>query len=136
MASEANKGSTADAKKRAVARTMSVRQLSEMYSKEFGKAGNVKPSYWVEKGLMPQAKMDALKADIAAKGVQTPLSLDTVKGKNVLLDGHHRLALAKELGIKRLPVTGLKTIGALGWLPALLQGGQAFTAKKPPQQMY
>lgn len=136
MATDSGKGSTADAKKRAVARTMSVRQLDQLHSKEFGKAGNVKPSYWVEKGLMSQAKMDALKADIAAKGVQTPLSLDTIKGKNVLLDGHHRLAIAKELGIKRLPITGLKAVGPLGFLPLLLQGGEAFTAKKPPQQMY
>jgi hypothetical protein len=84
---------------------MSVNELSKMYSKEFGTAGNVSPKYWVDKGLMSQKDMDILKADIAKNGVRTPLQIDNVRGKNVLVDGHHRLAIAKELGIKELPIT-------------------------------
>lgn len=39
----------------------------------------------------------ALKADIAERGVLVPVELDQ---KGEVLDGHHRLAIAEELGIK------------------------------------
>jgi hypothetical protein len=84
--------------------TLPVEQISNMYSKEFGRAGNVTPNYWVDKGLMSQKKLDELRASIAREGVKTPLQLDKVRGMDVLVDGHHRLAIAKELGIKELPI--------------------------------
>jgi TP901 family phage tail tape measure protein len=84
--------------------TMSVEELSNMYSKEFGKAGSVSSSYWVDKGLMSQKELDQLRSSIARDGIKTPLQLDNVRGTNVLVDGHHRLAIAKELGIKNLPI--------------------------------
>jgi hypothetical protein len=84
--------------------TLPVDQISNMYSKEFGRAGNVTSNYWVDKGLMSQKKLDELRDSIAREGVKTPLQLDKVRGMDVLVDGHHRLALAKELGIKELPI--------------------------------
>jgi len=84
--------------------TLPIDEISNMYSKEFGKAGNVTSNYWVDKGLMSQKKLDELRASIAREGVKTPLQLDRVRGMDVLVDGHHRLALAKELGIKELPI--------------------------------
>jgi hypothetical protein len=83
---------------------MSVEDLSKMASREFGTAGNVSPNYWVNKGLMSQKDMDLLRADIAANGIRTPLQLDNVRGKDVLVDGHHRLAIARMLGLKDLPI--------------------------------
>jgi hypothetical protein len=84
--------------------TLPVEQLSNFYSKEFGRAGNVTSNYWVDKGLMSQKKLDELRTSIAKEGVKTPLQLDKVRGMDVLVDGHHRLAIAKELGIKELPI--------------------------------
>jgi hypothetical protein len=84
--------------------TLPIDEISNMYSKEFGRAGNVTTNYWVDKGLMSQAKLDGLRASIAREGITTPLRIDKVRGMDVLIDGHHRLAIARELGIKNIPI--------------------------------
>ncbi len=125
------------AAKKAAAKTMSVKDLNESYSKEFGKAGNAKIDYYIDKGLTTREEMDRLRADIAKNGVKEPLMMDSVRGKNVLLNGHHRLAIANELGLKTLPISGLNSVaGILGLFQTLNQGGKAFTAKKPTPQEY
>lgn len=53
--------------------------------------------------LMPALTPDeykALKADIALRGVQVPIEYDE---KGQILDGHHRLRICSELGIKHWP---------------------------------
>jgi hypothetical protein len=100
----ASAGAKAAPKVNKAVETLPVDQISNMYSKEFGRAGNVTSNYWVDKGLMSQKKLDELRASIAREGVKTPLQLDKVRGMDVLVDGHHRLAIAKELGIKELPI--------------------------------
>jgi hypothetical protein len=50
--------------------------------------------------------MDELKADIQKNGIKEPLELgyNHAEKKAVIWDGNHRLGVAKELGIKELPV--------------------------------
>lgn len=52
------------------------------------------------------ADMDELKADIEKNGIKEPLLIgyNHAEKKAVLWDGNHRLGVAKELGIKELPV--------------------------------
>lgn len=53
--------------------------------------------------VMPNLSSDEyaeLKADIAARGVMVPIEFDELGN---VLDGHHRLAVCKELGIKEYP---------------------------------
>ena len=47
---------------------------------------------------LPALQFDALKADIAKRGILVPVEIDEATGET--LDGHHRLAIAKELGIE------------------------------------
>jgi len=42
-----------------------------------------------------------LKRDIAANGIQQPL---TVRGGNVVVEGHHRAAAAMQLRLNRIPI--------------------------------
>lgn len=63
------------------------------------------PGYTVE--TMPFAPRtpehyEALKADIARHGIKEPL----IVFGDELREGHHRYQIAKELGIRRLPITG------------------------------
>jgi hypothetical protein len=99
-----------------------INQISSMYSKEFGKAGNVTTNYWVDKGLMSQKTLDQLRASIARDGITTPLRVDNVRGMDVLVDGHHRLAIAKELGIKNIPI---QRFGKGGMVKSYAKGGLA-----------
>ena len=46
----------------------------------------------------------AVEADVAARGVLSPLLLKTNGALAVLADGHGRVAIARKLGIKKLPV--------------------------------
>src|SRR5438128_2550621 len=41
---------------------------------------------------------DALRTDIEARGVLVPVEIDAASG--AILDGHHRVAIADELGIR------------------------------------
>ena len=52
--------------------------------------------------LPPLSRQDyeALKADIAARGVQVPVEYDE---HGHILDGHHRVRACQELGIKDWP---------------------------------
>lgn len=45
-----------------------------------------------------------VEADIAANGVLTPLLIKTNGTLGVLVDGHGRIAIARRLGIKKLPI--------------------------------
>jgi ParB-like chromosome segregation protein Spo0J len=57
----------------------------------------------------PGVAYDRLKQDIARHGVTQPLLVQRgTNGKTAVLDGHHRLQAAKELGITHLPVRQLK----------------------------
>lgn len=52
-------------------------------------------------GPLDAETREALKADIAARGIQTPL---IVLPDFTILAGHHRWELARELGLTELPV--------------------------------
>ena len=45
-----------------------------------------------------------LKADIAKNGIKEPIKFVEHNGKRYVVDGHHRLRAAKELGLKDVPV--------------------------------
>lgn len=45
-----------------------------------------------------------LKADIESNGIQQSIKFVEHNGKKFVVDGHHRLRAAKELGIKNIPV--------------------------------
>jgi hypothetical protein len=53
----------------------------------------------------PRGYVNHLKADIQKNGIQKPL---TVRGGNVLLDGHHRGVAAMELGLPGVPVRHIR----------------------------
>ena len=65
------------------------------------KAVNGRPKYQLLPDL-PQEEFEALKADIAARGVQYAVIQDE---KGNTLDGHQRERALAELGIKRYPIT-------------------------------
>ncbi|MDP9307559.1 MAG: ParB N-terminal domain-containing protein [Actinomycetota bacterium] len=52
-------------------------------------------------------------ADIAANGVETPLE---VTAAGVVLDGHHRLRAARELGLERVPVRIVSPANELAYM--------------------
>jgi hypothetical protein len=61
-----------------------------------------------------------LKEDIATHGIQEPIKFVEHNGRKFVVDGHHRLRIAKELGIREVPVEqvnlpfrGYKTIDDL-----------------------
>ncbi|MGK6353569.1 RHS repeat-associated core domain-containing protein [Parapedobacter sp. DT-150] len=61
-----------------------------------------------------------LKADIKLNGIKEPIKFVEHNGKNYVVDGHHRLRAAKELGIQEVPVekvnlpyAGYKTVDDL-----------------------
>lgn len=49
-------------------------------------------------------EFDALKADIKANGIQQPILFVEHGGKKYVVDGHHRVRAALELGLKDVPV--------------------------------
>ncbi len=53
----------------------------------------------------PRGYVDALKKDISANGIKEPL---TVRGGNVLTEGHHRGVAAMELGLPGVPVRHIR----------------------------
>nr|WP_223857525.1 ParB/RepB/Spo0J family partition protein [Sphingobacterium micropteri] len=65
-----------------------------------------------------------LKADIKLNGIQEPIKFVEHNGKRFVVDGHHRLRAAKELGIEnvpaqqvKLPYAGYKTVSDLIYSP-------------------
>ncbi|MBI2824088.1 MAG: ParB N-terminal domain-containing protein [Planctomycetia bacterium] len=51
-----------------------------------------------------RAQFEGLKADVAANGIKDPLKYVEYNGMKFLVDGHHRLRAARELGLKEVPV--------------------------------
>ena len=51
---------------------------------------------------------EKLKQDIISRGIREPLILAKYKDENILLDGHHRLEIAKSMKEKRVPVVFYK----------------------------
>ncbi|MGH6691133.1 MAG: ParB N-terminal domain-containing protein, partial [Gammaproteobacteria bacterium] len=68
---------------------------------------------------MPPEQFAALKADIAGRGVLTPIDVDE---QGVILDGHHRHRAGTELGLTDFP-----TVVRLGLDDA---GKRAFARKR------
>ena len=62
-------------------------------------AGDATVSYQLLPDLVPE-EYEALKADIAARGVMVPVEYDE---QGNILDGHHRVRACEELGIKQWP---------------------------------
>jgi hypothetical protein len=83
---------------------MPIEQLLNMSSRETGTAGNRSIDSWVKSGAMSQKQMDDLIEQISIHGIKSPLSIQSIRGIDVLNNGHHRLIIAKMLGIKDLPV--------------------------------
>ncbi|NWK99582.1 type IV secretion protein Rhs [Flavobacterium collinsii] len=48
--------------------------------------------------------MSKLKTDIKENGMQEPIKVVEYKGRKYVVDGHHRLRAAKELGLKNVPI--------------------------------
>lgn len=63
------------------------------------KEGQTQAPYAILPPLSPE-EYEALKADIAVHGVQVPVELDELGN---ILDGHHRVAICQELGIRDYP---------------------------------
>jgi hypothetical protein len=66
------------------------------------------------------AKYKARKADIAQNGIREPVKYVELNGKKYVVDGHHRVRIARELGFDsvpaervQLPYKGYKTIDDL-----------------------
>ena len=56
-------------------------------------------------GYRESDKVEKLKESIKKNGIETPIELRTnANGEVTINDGHHRLQIAKELGIKNIPV--------------------------------
>jgi hypothetical protein len=55
--------------------------------------------------------LDGLKDKVATQGIQRPLRVVDFNGRPLLEDGHHRFAVAEELGLKELPVDMPDSLG-------------------------
>jgi RHS repeat-associated protein len=74
---------------------------------------------------LSRRELNLLKSDIAKNGIKDPIKYVEVNGKNYIVDGHHRLLAARELGIGNVPVQqvqlpfgGYRTVADLfdrGW---------------------
>ena len=53
---------------------------------------------------MGRNRMNALVRDIKANGMQQPIQFVEHNGTRYVVNGHHRLAAAKRLGLKEVPV--------------------------------
>ena len=52
---------------------------------------------------MSRAEFNALKSNIATNGIQEPVKYLEYNGEKYIVDGHHRVRAAKELGMKTIP---------------------------------
>lgn len=80
--------------------------------------------------LSAKAQYEALKAEIRANGIRKPIKYVEHGGKKYIVDGHHRLLAAQELGIKDVPGRGLSfRMAATGrrmtfWTSLTIQGNR------------
>ncbi len=81
-------------------RQFTTARVSQMVSGDSGLLVRDHPSQLDTEG---RAKVDSLKKDIEANGVQEPLVVS--RRGDLLVDGHHRAIAAIELGLKKVPVT-------------------------------
>ena len=51
-----------------------------------------------------KSELDDLTEDIRKNGITTPITIEVYNGKGLIVEGNHRLAAAKRLGIKNIPV--------------------------------
>jgi ParB-like chromosome segregation protein Spo0J len=66
-------------------------------------------SYYTVGSLDPELSFDmehynTLKEDIVKNGIKEPIVVDSMGNHKVVLDGHHRAVIAKELGMPNIPV--------------------------------
>jgi hypothetical protein len=52
---------------------------------------------------LSRARYAALRQDISLNGIRSPINYVEVNGRKYVLDGHHRLRAARELGIDEVP---------------------------------
>lgn len=52
---------------------------------------------------MSRRAFEALKQDISLNGIKSPINFVEANGRKYVLDGHHRVRAARELGIERVP---------------------------------
>jgi len=76
-----------------------------------------------QKQTLSKKEMTDLIEDIKANGIQESVKYVEHNGTKYIVDGHHRVIVAKKLGIKgipvekvRLPYKGYKTIEDLMWI--------------------
>jgi hypothetical protein len=69
---------------------------------------------------MSRRAFEALKQDISLSGIKSPINFVEANGRKYVLDGHHRVRAARELGIEQvpaeqvqLPFLGYKTLNDL-----------------------
>lgn len=77
------------------------------------------PTHSITKG---HAKMQKFIDEISKNGIREPIKYVECNGEKYIVDGHHRVAAAKKLGIKEIPIeqvqlpfAGYKTIDDLMW---------------------
>lgn len=77
------------------------------------------PTHSITKG---HAKMQKFIDEISKNGIKEPIKYVEYNGEKYIVDGHHRIAAAKKLGIKEIPIeqvqlpfAGYKTIDDLMW---------------------
>ena len=61
------------------------------------------PDNWELVGRIDEKKKGSLKEDISRSGIREPLQVWYREGKLVVVSGHERLNIARELGLKELP---------------------------------
>jgi len=72
---------------------------------------------------LSKSEMKKLVKDIETNGIKEPIKYVEYNGNKYVVDGHHRLLAAKQLGLKEIPVQqvnlpygGYKTIEDLLWV--------------------
>jgi hypothetical protein len=86
---------------------MGMKELGEHYSSDYniGAVKHIDRRYLDAKGANNHIDYDALKEDISRNGIKTPIEVShSDEEGSVLEDGHHRYVIAKELGLKKVPV--------------------------------
>ncbi len=55
---------------------------------------------------MTSSKVKRLKSEIkvANYNINTPIEVGKIEGKFIIIDGHHRVKAARELGLKKIPI--------------------------------
>jgi hypothetical protein len=84
---------------RALAKRAAAQSPGKLATTELNPTHRVKVRYGSAK-----AEFEALKADIKANGIKEPIKYVEHGGRKYIVDGHHRLRAAQELGIREVPV--------------------------------